>query len=183
MSSNAAFALRLALVALFLSLAHAPAARAATQNPTESTCHSLRDPYPPGIPALSGPGSGQRAAFLADDGKLVAIGGSYYAVWVPPAFYTAAKRILIFDLHGTGGYAEVEHGVWRGQFAALGYAFVEPSWGGDTPAAESGASLSEVSGHRMFLARYLYDEIGPATWFICAGRVFADRSSSDRLDV
>ncbi len=118
-------------------------AGALAQNPTESTCRSFlaSNPNPPGIPALSDPGSSQRAAFLADGGKLVAMGSRYYAVWVPPAFYTAATRVVIFDLHGTGGYAEAEWNDWHNQFAERGYAFVGLSWGGGTPTAESDASV------------------------------------------
>lgn len=132
---------RLFAVVFFLGLCLEAGALA--QSPTESTCRGFlaSNPNPPGIPALSGPGSSQRAAFLADGGKLVTIGSRYYAVWVPPAFYTAAKRMVVFDLHGTGGYAEAEWNDWHSQLAARGHAFVGLSWGGGTPSAESDASV------------------------------------------
>ena len=126
----------------------------------ESTCRSFlaSNPMPPGIPALSGPGGSQRSAFLADGGKLVPIGSRYYAVWVPPGFYTAAKRIVVFNLHGTGGYAEAEWNDWHSQFTSRGYAFVGLSWGGGTPSVESDASVyaqlqqiaSELAAHCPF---------------------------------
>jgi len=110
---------------------------------TEASClaYLATNPNPAGLAALTGPGASQRAAFLADGGKLVAIGSRYYTVWVPPGFYTATRRIVVFDLHGTGGYPEAEWNDWHTALAARGYAFIGLAWGGGTPGAETDATI------------------------------------------
>lgn len=137
------FAAAIALAAAQLVAPAASASDFAAEAATESSCRSYlaTNPNPSGIAALSGPGASQRAALLADGGKLVAIGSRYYTVWVPPAFYTSTRRIVIFDLHGTGGYAEAEWNDWHAALAARGYAFIGLSWGGGTPSAESDETI------------------------------------------
>lgn len=133
---------RLALALLMAGLA-ATTAVSDAEAATESTCRSYlaTNPNPSGIPALSGPGAAQRSALLADGGKLVAIGGAYYTVWVPPAFYTASRPVVVFDLHGTAGYPEAEWNDWHAALAARGYAFIGLSWGGGTPSAATDETI------------------------------------------
>lgn len=155
---------------------------------TETTCKSwlATDPAPSGVPALSGPGAAQRSALLADGGKLVLIGSRYYAVWFPQAFYTARNPVVIFDLHGTGGYPEAEWNDWHSPLAAKGYAFVGLAWGGGTPsvendttvyswfksAADTVAANCPVDGAAKWLMGF---SVGSAYSFAVAIRDVADR--------
>ena len=137
---------RLAWLAATLLLWFVAGARAqgvVAEAASEATCRAwlATNPNPAGLASLTGPGATQRAALLADGGKLVAIGSRYYTVWVPPAFYTATRRIVVFDLHGTGGYPEAEWNDWHTALAARGYAFIGLSWGGGTPSAESDETI------------------------------------------
>ena len=127
------------LMSAIATIALLPGAEAAT----ESTCRSYlaTNPNPSGIPSLTGSGATQRSALLADGGKLVAIGNTYYTVWVPAKFYTSARRVVLFDLHGTGGYPEAEWNDWHAALAARGYAFIGLAWGGGTPSAESDETI------------------------------------------
>ncbi len=136
MTRRLAVALLMACTAAALPVGNAEAA-------SESSCRSYlaTNPSPAGIPSVSGPGATQRSALLADGGKLVAIGGTYYTVWVPAKFYTATRRVVVFDLHGTAGYPEAEWNDWHAALAARGYAFIGLSWGGGTPSAETDETI------------------------------------------
>lgn len=125
---------------LFLLL---PGATASLWAASESTCRNwlATDPNPSGVPSLTGPGGAQRTAFLADGGKLVLIGSRYYAVWIPQAFYSAKNPVVIFDLHGTGGYPEAEWNDWHSSLAQKGHAFVGLAWGGGTPSVETDTTI------------------------------------------
>ncbi len=131
------------LSALLIACAFASAVVSVARAATESTCRSYlaTNPNPAGIPAVTGSGATQRSALLADGGKLVAIGNTYYTVWVPAKFYTSARRVVLFDLHGTGGYPEAEWNDWHAALAARGYAFIGLAWGGGTPSAESDETI------------------------------------------
>lgn len=122
---------------------------------SRSTCETWlsTSPSPTGLAALTGSGATQRAALLAAGGKLVIIGNRYYSVSIPAAFYTAAKPMLVFDLHGTGGYPEAEWTDWNAAMTARGHAFVALAWGGGTPSA---ATDTEV----YTLATQIMQEIG-----------------------
>lgn len=104
---------------------------------TQATCtaYLAANPNPAEIPAVSGNGIVQRNAFLAEGGKLVAIGSRYYTVSIPPAFYTATVPVVVFDLHGTGGYPEAEWNDWHTAMTDRGYAFIGLAWGGGTTSA------------------------------------------------
>lgn len=110
---------------------------------TEAACRSwlATQPSPAGLPALPGPGAAQRAALLAAGGKIVSLDNRYYTVSIPAAFYTASAPVLVFDLHGTGGYPEAEWSDWGAAMAAKGHAFVGLAWGGGTPGATSDADI------------------------------------------
>lgn len=145
---------RCALAGLFAALLSATApALAAT--PTQSTCSSYlaTSPNPAGIAAVSGPGVAQRSAFLADGGKLVAIGSRYYSVSIPTGFYSSSNPVVIFDLHGTGGYPEAEWSDWHTAMSERGYAFIGLSWGGGTPSA---ATDTEIYS----LVQQIFSEVG-----------------------
>ena len=77
---------------------------------SEATCRSYlaNNPNPAGIPSVPTQGVGQRSGMLADGGKLVAIGSRYYAVWIPPGFFTSSTPVVVFDLPRTAGYPEAE---------------------------------------------------------------------------
>lgn len=110
---------------------------------TQDTCaaYLATNPSPSGIPSVSGAGVAQRGALLAAGGKLVAIGSRYYTVSVPAAFYTAAKQVVVFDLHGTGGYPEAEWNDWHTAMTGRGYAFIGLAWGGGTPGAATDSEI------------------------------------------
>lgn len=118
--------LYIAVVAVFSS-------RATAQSPTTCQAYLATDPSPSGIPAVSAGGVAQRAALLADGGKLVAIGSRYYTVSIPSKFYSASKPVVVLSLHGTGGYPEAEWNDWHAGMTERGYAFIGLAWGGGTP--------------------------------------------------
>ena len=125
----------LAFLVFGVALGVAMGARA--QAATQASCEAwlATDPNPVGIPAVTGPGVAQRSAFLADGGKFVAIGSRYYTVSIPPAYHAASTPVVVFDLHGTGGYPEAEWTDWHTAISARGYAFIGLAWGGGTPSA------------------------------------------------
>lgn len=124
-----------------LALVLATPAWAAT--PSRAACEAwlATSPSPTGLAALTGPGSNQRVALLASGSKLVLIGSRYYSVSIPSAFYTAAKPMLVFNLHGTSGYPEAEWTDWNAAMTARGHAFVALAWGGGTPSAASDTEI------------------------------------------
>jgi hypothetical protein len=132
----------LALIIPFLAclLTLLPGA-ASAQNQASCSSYLATSPNPSGIPGVTGPGVSQRSDFLADGGKLVAIGSRYYTVWIPPAFYSATTPVVVFDLHGTGGYPEAEWNDWHTTLAARGYAFIGLSWGGGAPGADTDTTI------------------------------------------
>lgn len=130
----------LVLGVLLAGLAAMPAQAA---SPTRSTCEAwlATSPNPAGIPSVSGPGTTQRTALLAAGSKLVAIGNRYYSVSIPAAFFSAAKPVVIFNLHGTGGYPEAEWSDWNAAMTERGHAFIALSWGGGTPSAATDTEI------------------------------------------
>ncbi|MFA7243122.1 MAG: hypothetical protein WC091_23695 [Sulfuricellaceae bacterium] len=128
-------------LALLIGVTVTPPSQATA--PSQATCaaYLANNPNPAGIPSVSGPGVAQRSAFLADSGKLVAIGSRYYSVSIPPKFYTATTPVVVFDLHGTGGYPEAEWNDWHASMADRGYAFISLSWGGGTPSAATDTEI------------------------------------------
>lgn len=129
------------LPALLIGIAISFPSQVAAQ--TQATCaaYLANNPNPAGIPSVSGAGVAQRSAFLAGGGKLVAIGSRYYAVSIPSSFYTAATPVVVFDLHGTGGYPEAEWNDWHSSMAERGYAFISLAWGGGTPSAATDTEI------------------------------------------
>ncbi len=105
----------------------------------ETSCRAwLADnPSPSSLASLSGAGATQRAALLADGGKLVTIDGRYYAAWFPAGFFTASTPTVVFNLHGTAGYPEAEWNDWHSTMATEGVALIGLSWGGGTSSAAS----------------------------------------------
>ncbi len=125
--------LRAGLLLCLLASSLGRATGAATDN---ASCQAFlaTHPNPPGVFWPSRLSAQQRSSFLAAGGKLIPVDEThYYAVWVPSSFHTAAKKIVIVNLHGTGGYAEAEWSDWHSQFADRGYAFLGLSWGAGTP--------------------------------------------------
>jgi len=129
------------LLALLAGIAIALPSQAAT--PSQATCAAyLSDnPNPAGIPTVTGTGAIQRLALLAGGGKFVAIGDRYYTVSIPTRFYTATTPVVVFDLHGTGGYPEAEWNDWHASMADRGYAFISLAWGGGTPGAATDTEI------------------------------------------
>jgi hypothetical protein len=129
------------LLALLVGIAGWLPLPASAQSQAICVSYLASNPNPSGIPAVSAPGVAQRAALLADGGKLVAIGSRYYTVSIPSAFYTAATPVVVFDLHGTGGYPEAEWNDWHAAMTARGYAFVGLAWGGGAPGAATDSEI------------------------------------------
>lgn len=97
----------------------------------------------------------QRAELLASGSKLVTIANRYYSVSIPAAFYTASKPVVIFDLHGTGGYPEAEWSDWHAAMEERGVAFIALGWGGGAPGA---ATDTEIYQH----VKQIFQEVGAA---------------------
>lgn len=129
--------LRICVLPLLLALSSA----AFAQSQSTCTAYLANNPNPAGIPSVSSQGVTQRANLLADGGKLVAIGSRYYTVSIPTAFYTSSKPVVVFDLHGTGGYPEAEWSDWYGVMKTRGYAFVGLAWGGGAPGAATDTEI------------------------------------------
>ncbi len=136
--------LRTVILGIALMAAWLPAVMAAT--PTRTTCEAwlATSPSPSSLTALSGSGATQRTALLAAGSKLVVIGSRYYSVSIPAAFYTATKPMLVFDLHGTGGYPEAEWNDWNAAMTARGHAFIALAWGGGTPSAATDTEIYQL---------------------------------------
>lgn len=129
------------LLALLIGIAISLPSQVAAQTQAACTAYLASNPNPAGIPSVSGAGVAQRSAFLADGGKLVAIGSRYYTVSIPSKFYTATTPVVVFDLHGTGGYPEAEWNDWHASMADRGYAFISLAWGGGTPSAATDTEI------------------------------------------
>jgi len=129
------------LLALLTGIAISLSSQVAAQTQATCTAYLASNPNPAGIPSVSGAGVAQRSAFLADGGKLVAIGSRYYTVSIPSKFYTATTPVVVFDLHGTGGYPEAEWNDWHASMADRGYAFISLAWGGGTPNAATDTEI------------------------------------------
>ncbi|MFA6442741.1 MAG: hypothetical protein WCV99_10410 [Sterolibacterium sp.] len=147
--------MRLRCLGLLTVLLVMQSALAATA--TQATCQEYlaTSPSPTDIPAVTGPGVAQRTSFLASGGKLVTIANRYYSVSIPAAFYTAANPIVIFDLHGTGGYPEAEWNDWHTAMEERGVAFIALGWGGGAPGA---APDTEIYQH----VKQIFQEVGAA---------------------
>jgi hypothetical protein len=119
-----------------------------TANPaqTQAGCaaYLATNPNPSGVRAVSGVGVSQRSAFLAAGGKLVVLGSRYYAVYIPPSFYTASHASVVLELPGTGGYPEAGWNDWNAAMAEKGHAFISLYWGGGTPEAATDVEVYDA---------------------------------------
>lgn len=137
------------LVVLLLSpLLHAA-------GPDRPTCdrYLASQPAAAQLPKVPLQGIAQRRALLASGSTLAAIGRRYYSVSIPPRYFKASRPVLVFNLHGTGGYPEAEWNDWHAAMAARGHAFIALAWGGGAPDALSDV---EIYAH----IRQVVEEIG-----------------------
>lgn len=103
---------------------HAPS----TASTTTSTTRPARDPQAcagwfaaddatVAVAADARDGTAQRASFRAAGGTIRRVGNRYAATWAPPGWAALETRRVLIQLHGTGGYPELE---WKDWYQYLG---------------------------------------------------------------